>query len=87
MQTARACSGLSAGGNARREKFPKNKKRLVTLASHEAPEQPSPRTARSQSMVSHLGCKFHVGASGRHETAIFYSAFSDFQKQDSRCSC
>src|SRR5579864_6994453 len=57
-----------------RESLPKNKKRLVTLASHETPEQPSPRTARAQIKSSRLGCKSHVGANGWHEMAtwLFY---------------
>jgi hypothetical protein len=53
-----------------RWRFPKIKKRPVTLSSHGTPEQPSPRTAQSQGMFSLFGCKFHVGATGWHEMAM-----------------
>jgi len=42
----------------------------MTLASHETPEQPSPRTAQSQTMFSPNRCKFLFGAGGWHEIAI-----------------
>jgi len=41
----------------------------MTLASHETPEQPSPRTAQAQAIFSPNECKFHVGAGGWHQIA------------------
>jgi TonB family protein len=42
--------GMGKAGRDSSTVIPKIKKRLVTLASHETPEQPSPRTAQPQSM-------------------------------------
>ena len=60
----------------------------MTLASHGTPEQPSPRTARSQTMFSGPGCKFHDRANGWHEVATHFCKHhisGDLQKRDRGC--